>query len=73
MSARATASPAQLKALLAEQPGPGIVYAPSRDKTEKLAEQLGATGRPALPYHAGLEPPVRAAQPGGVRRAPRRW
>ncbi len=50
----------QLKALLAEQPGPGIVYAPSRDKTEKLAEQLAATGRPALPYHAGLEPPVRA-------------
>jgi len=51
---------AQLKALLAEQPGPGIVYATSRDKTEKLAEQLAATGRPALPYHAGLDPPVRA-------------
>jgi ATP-dependent DNA helicase RecQ len=51
---------AQLKALLAAQPGPGIVYAPSRDKTERIAEQLGASGRPALPYHAGLEPPVRA-------------
>ncbi|HEV2866959.1 MAG TPA: DNA helicase RecQ [Allosphingosinicella sp.] len=51
---------AQLKALLAEQPGPGIVYAPSRDQTERLAEQLAASGRPVLPYHAGLEPPVRA-------------
>jgi ATP-dependent DNA helicase RecQ len=50
----------QLKALLAEQPGPGIVYVPSRDKAEKIAEQLAATGRPALPYHAGLEPQIRA-------------
>jgi len=50
----------QLKQLLADQPGPGIVYAQSRDKAEKLAEQLGASGRPALPYHAGLEAPVRA-------------
>ena len=51
---------AQLKALLADQPGPGIVYVPSRDKAEKLAEQLGAAGRPVLPYHAGLDPQVRA-------------
>ena len=51
---------AQLKALLAQQPGAGIVYAPSRDKTERIAEQLGAAGRPALAYHAGLDPPVRA-------------
>ena len=51
---------AQLKALAAEQPGPGIVYAPSRDKAERIAEQLAAAGRPALPYHAGLEPQVRA-------------
>lgn len=50
----------QLKALLASQPGPGIVYATSRDKTERIAEQLGANGRPALAYHAGLEPQVRA-------------
>ena len=49
-----------MKALLAEQPGPGIVYAPSRAATEKLAEQLSAKGRLVLPYHAGLEPPVRA-------------
>jgi ATP-dependent DNA helicase RecQ len=49
-----------LKALMAEQPGPGIVYVPSRDKAEKLAEQLSGKGRPALAYHAGLEPQVRA-------------
>ncbi|MGZ8359954.1 MAG: DNA helicase RecQ [Allosphingosinicella sp.] len=52
--------PAQLKTLLAAQPGPGIVYVPSRDKADKLAEQLGTVGRPALPYHAGLEPQIRA-------------
>jgi ATP-dependent DNA helicase RecQ len=28
---------------------------------EKLAEQLGATGRRVLPYHAGLPPEMRAA------------
>jgi ATP-dependent DNA helicase RecQ len=50
---------AQLKALLAEQPGAGIVYVPSRDKAEKLAEQLAAGGRRVLPYHAGLDPQVR--------------
>src|SRR6185503_11779549 len=51
---------AQVKALLAEQPGPGIVYVQSRDKAESIAAALAATGRPALPYHAGLEPQVRA-------------
>jgi ATP-dependent DNA helicase RecQ len=50
----------QLKALLAEQPGPGIVYVPSRDKAERLAETLGGAGRRVLPYHAGLDPKVRA-------------
>ena len=49
---------AQLKSLMTAQPGPGIIYAPSRDKTEKLAEQLSGE-RPVLPYHAGLEAPVR--------------
>jgi ATP-dependent DNA helicase RecQ len=52
---------AQLKALLAEQPGPGIVYATSRDATDKLAAQIAQSGRKALPYHAGLDPRVRAA------------
>ena len=51
---------AQLKQLLVDQPGAGIVYATSRDKAERLAEQIAAAGRPALPYHAGLEAPVRA-------------
>jgi ATP-dependent DNA helicase RecQ len=52
----------QLERLMAEQPGPGIVYAPTRAKVERIAEQLAQqTGRPVLPYHAGLEPAVRAA------------
>jgi len=50
----------QLRELLAAQPGPAIVYAPSRDKAEKIAEALGQDGRSSLPYHAGLEPQVRA-------------
>ena len=50
---------AQLRQILAAQPGPGIVYAPSRDKAEKLAEGMAASGRPALAYHAGLDPAVR--------------
>jgi ATP-dependent DNA helicase RecQ len=50
----------QLRELLAAQPGPAIVYAPSRDKAERIAVTLGAGGRPSLPYHAGLDPQVRA-------------
>jgi len=50
----------QLRELLATRPGSAIVYAPSRDKAEKIAEQIARDGRPALPYHAGLEPQVRA-------------
>ena len=49
----------QLKTLLADQPGPGIVYATSRNATEKLAEQLGGGSRRALAYHAGLDGAVR--------------
>jgi ATP-dependent DNA helicase RecQ len=49
----------QLRELLSTRPGPAIVYAPSRDKAEKIAETIGRDGRPALPYHAGLEPQVR--------------
>ncbi|WP_299328748.1 DNA helicase RecQ [Parasphingopyxis sp.] len=51
----------QIKALVAEQPGAGIVYAPSRAATEKLAAQIAATGRPTGVYHAGLPPAERAA------------
>ena len=49
----------QLKSLLAEHPGPGIVYATSRNATEKLAEQLGSGKRRTLAYHAGLDGDVR--------------
>ena len=49
----------QLKQLLGGQPGAGIVYATSRDKAEKLAEGMAGNGRPALAYHAGLDPAVR--------------
>jgi ATP-dependent DNA helicase RecQ len=50
----------QLRDLLAERPGPAILYAPSRDKAEKIAEQVARDGRRAVPYHAGLDPQVRA-------------
>ncbi|HKR92640.1 ATP-dependent DNA helicase RecQ, partial [Novosphingobium sp.] len=51
----------QIKAVIEENPGPGIVYAPTRAKVEQLAQSLGqATGRRVLPYHAGLDPEVRA-------------
>ena len=51
---------AQLKTLLATHSGPGIVYVPSRDKSERIAEQLSTNDRRALAYHAGLDPSVRA-------------
>jgi ATP-dependent DNA helicase RecQ len=52
----------QLERLMAEQSGPGIVYAPTRAKVERIAAQLAErTGRPVLPYHAGLDPAARAA------------
>ncbi|KXU39478.1 ATP-dependent DNA helicase RecQ [Ventosimonas gracilis] len=39
----------------------GIVYCLSRKKVENTAEMLVKAGYPALPYHAGLESDVRAA------------
>ncbi len=38
----------------------GIVYAATRDGTEKLAEALERAGVPALAYHAGLDSTVRS-------------
>ena len=38
----------------------GIVYCFTRRATERLAERLSADGFKAVPYHAGLEQPVRA-------------
>ena len=54
-------APRELAQLMAEQPGPGIVYAQTRNQVEKLAETLSKAGRRVLPYHAGLDPQVRAA------------
>ncbi|MBO9576196.1 MAG: DNA helicase RecQ [Sphingobium sp.] len=51
----------QVADILAANPGPGIVYAQTRAATEQLAESLSIGGRPVLPYHAGLDPQVRAA------------
>ena len=50
----------QIKRVLADNPGPGIIYAGTRAGVEKLAETLKATGRSVLPYHAGLPPETRA-------------
>jgi ATP-dependent DNA helicase RecQ len=52
----------QIAELMRAEPGPGIVYAPTRAKVEKIAEQLAAaSGREVRPYHAGLESQTRAA------------
>lgn len=47
--------------LVAEHEGPGIIYAQTRDGTEKLAETLSRSGRAVRAYHAGLAPEVRRA------------
>jgi len=52
--------PKQIAALLEEQPGPGIVYVQSRKAAEDLADKLDRPDRRVLPYHAGLDPQVRA-------------
>jgi ATP-dependent DNA helicase RecQ len=39
----------------------GIVYCASRRRTEELAVEFARAGRRALPYHAGLDHSVRAA------------
>src|SRR6202012_5005055 len=46
--------------LVTARPGrSGVVYAGSRDGTEKLAEALRAAGVPALAYHAGIDKKLR--------------
>ncbi len=47
--------------LCRELRGPGIVYVSSRRDAENLAGVLGDNGVRAVPYHAGLEPRLRAA------------
>ena len=52
----------QIAAIMADRPGPGIVYVPTRRKTEDLAAKLEQeTGRPVRAYHAGLPAEQRAA------------
>ncbi|HEX5378474.1 MAG TPA: RecQ family ATP-dependent DNA helicase, partial [Phenylobacterium sp.] len=47
--------------LIEARPGrSGVVYAGSREGTEKLAQALREAGVPALAYHAGLDKGVRA-------------
>ena len=53
--------PKQLAGLVTETPGPGIIYAPTRDATERLAATIAQAGRPARAYHAGLDASIRAA------------
>ncbi|QZP09226.1 DNA helicase RecQ [Caenibius sp. WL] len=50
----------QIADVLAANPGPGIVYVQTRAMAERLAQSLAGKGRPVLPYHAGLDPQVRA-------------
>ena len=51
---------ARVVELVRARPGrSGVVYAGSRDGTEKLAEALRAEGAPAVAYHAGLDKEVR--------------
>ncbi len=57
-----TAPRSQLLRFLAERKGQaGIVYCLSRNKVDETAAKLCDEGYRALPYHAGLEPEVRAA------------
>lgn len=49
----------QIKDLVDRNPGSGIIYAPTRNATEKLADQIAQTGRSARAYHAGLPPEIR--------------
>lgn len=48
-----------IASLVKRTPGAGIVYATSRDRTEKLAATLAGTGRPTRFYHAGMAPDER--------------
>ncbi|SNS82749.1 DNA helicase RecQ [Sphingopyxis indica] len=51
----------QLADFIAANPGPGIVYCPTRDGAERMAARLAAaTGRSVAAYHAGLDAERRA-------------
>ena len=61
MRPKANATRQLVERLEAHRGESGIIYCASRRRTEELAEELSRTGRRALPYHAGLEHGVRAA------------
>lgn len=50
----------QISDFLARNPGAGIIYAPTRKATEKLAAHIAETGRPVGVYHAGRPAEERA-------------
>ena len=50
-----------IAALVKGLEGAGIIYAQTRDRTEKIAAQIAATGRRARYYHAGMDPRDRAS------------
>lgn len=49
----------QIADLVERVSGPGIIYAQTRNATEKMADQIARTGRSARAYHAGLPPEMR--------------
>ncbi|VAV92845.1 ATP-dependent DNA helicase RecQ [hydrothermal vent metagenome] len=49
----------QITDLVERISGPGIIYAQTRNATEKLAGKIGQIGRSARAYHAGLPAEVR--------------
>jgi ATP-dependent DNA helicase RecQ len=51
----------QIADVVARISGPGIIYAQTRDGTERIAASLAKTGRRVRIYHAGLTPDQRAA------------
>jgi len=60
--ARKTDPARQIETMIARHKGKsGIVYCNSRKGAEKLGQQLGQKGVLALPYHAGMEAPLRSA------------
>ncbi|MFM6853637.1 MAG: RecQ family ATP-dependent DNA helicase, partial [Sphingopyxis sp.] len=52
---------AQLAELVKRISGPGIIYAQTRDATERIAAGVAAAGRQVRVYHAGLPAEQRAA------------
>jgi ATP-dependent DNA helicase RecQ len=50
----------QIADFVKRTPGAGIVYAQTRNAVDKLAVQLGQSGKPTRAYHAGLDPSERA-------------